>query len=260
MKRFWNSLKPPPAVPGRNPEREPAMHPSGLQRLWNAIKPPPPVELPSETISPEMRLRRRRLLQGAAALVVMGGLAWGVHQYIASGPMRSEKVFQEGMQLMGAGDFKGADERFTEAVSIWPRQAAGYLQRGLARRSMNQVDAAVADFERAIGEDSNLGPAHTALGKIYRERGDLTRAMNEFTVAIGLNADADAFYQRGQVHESLGQHEQAIQDYDAAIHEQTDAPYVYRARAMARDAMGDHDDAEKDRRTADHLEIQYPQR
>jgi tetratricopeptide (TPR) repeat protein len=119
---------------------------------------------------------------------------------------------------------------------------------------MNQVDPAKEDFERAIAGDPNLGPAHTALGEIYRERGDLTRAMTEFTAAINITADTDAFYQRGQVHELLGEHQQAIQDYDAAIHDQPDAPYVYRARAMARDAMGDHDEAQQDRRTAIRIE------
>ena len=254
LKRFRNSLKPPAAVPNRAPRPGPARHPWGLRGLWNAIKPPPAVELPSE-ISKEQRLRRRRLVQGTAALVVLGSLAWGVYAYIDSAPSRAETVFQDGMRLMGAGDYERAAENFTKAVNIWPAMASGYLQRGLARRAMDQVDGAVADFERAIGEDSNLGPAHTALGEIYRERGDLTRAMNEFNAAIRLNANTDAFYQRGQAHELLGEHQQAIQDYDAAIHEEPDAPYIYRARALARDAMGDHDDAEKDRRRANQIQI-----
>ncbi len=230
------------------------MHPSGLRRLWNAIKPPPAVALPSETISKEERLRRRRLVIGAAVLVMVGTATWEVYVYIDSAPRRAETVFQDGMRLMGSGDYQRAAEDFTKAVNIRPGMASGYLQRGLAHRNMNQMDAAVADFERAIGEDSNLGPAHTALGEIYRERRDLTRAMNEFTVAIRLNANTDAFYQRGQAHELLGEHQQAIQDYDAAIHEEPDAPYIYRARALSRDAMGDHDDAEKDRRTAKQIE------
>jgi tetratricopeptide (TPR) repeat protein len=227
---------------------------SGWKRFWNTIKPPPAVKPRDESISKQERRRQRRLVLGTAAVVVAGSLAWGVYLYIASAPMRAEKVFQEGMRLTGAGDFTGAEERFTEAIRIWPQLASAYLQRGLARKSMNHVDAALDDFEQAIGEDSSLGPAHTALGVIYRERGDLTRATNEFTVAIGLNANTDDFYQRGQLYESLGEHQQAIQDYDAAIHEQPEAPYVYRARAMALDAIGNHDDAEQDRRTAIQIE------
>jgi tetratricopeptide (TPR) repeat protein len=236
----------------------PPRHPSGLKRFWNAIKPPPAVHLPREPISREERLRRRRLLLGLAAAVVVGAAAWGVYLYIASAPMRAETRFQDGMRLMAVGDYTGAVNSFTAAVEIWPpvwpHRASGYLERGLARRNMNQADAAIEDFERAISQDSNLGPAHTALGLIYRERGDLAHAMKEFTAAIDLNANTDAFYQRGEVHESLGEHQQAIQDYDEAIHEQPDAPFVYLARALAKDALGDHEGAEEDRRTASRIE------
>jgi tetratricopeptide (TPR) repeat protein len=232
----------------------PVKRASGLRRLWNALKPPPPVESQEEGLSKEERLRRRRLVLGTVAVLVAAGLGWGIYEYIASAPTRAEKVFEEGMRLMGAGDFKGAEGRFTDAIDIWPRLASAYLQRGLARKNMNQVDAAIDDFQHAISEDSNLGPPHTALGVIYRQRGDLKHAMTEFTLGINLSPDTDAFYQRGQIHESLGEHQQAIDDYDAAIHDQPDAPYVYRARAMSRDALGDHDDAEQDRRTAIRIE------
>jgi tetratricopeptide (TPR) repeat protein len=239
-------------------ERVPIKYASGFKRLWNAIKPPPAVESQDQSLSPEERLRRRRLVLGTVAVVVVGAAGWGTYQYIASAPMRAEKVYQDGMRLVGAGDFKGAEDRFTSAISIWPRLASAYLQRGLARKSLNHVDAAIDDFQHAITEDSNLAPAHTALGVIYRERGDLTRAMTELTAAINLgntlSANTDAFYQRGQIYESQGEHQQALQDYDAAIHEEPDAPYVYRARAMTRDAMGDHDDAEQDRREAIRIE------
>jgi len=236
------------------PPHPPITRVSGLRRLWNAIKPPPPVESKREDISKEEKLRRRRLLYSAAAAVTVGAVAWGVYQRMASAPLRAEAVFQEGMRLTGEGDFKGAADRFTEAVRIYPRLAVGYYQRGLAHKSMNDVDAAIEDFKQAIGEDSNLAPPHTELGVIYRQRGDPARAMSEFTEAINISSNSDAFYQRGQVEEELGQHQQAIQDYASAIHEQPDAPYVYRARATARRAIGDHEGAQEDLRTALQIE------
>ena len=254
-KRFRNSILPPPAVPGRSPEREPSRHPSGLARLWNAIKPPPAVKVQEQNVLPkEERIRRQRLLYGTAAVVVTGALAWGIYAYIASEPERAEQVFQDGMRLVGAGDQKGAEARFTKAVGIWPHLANGYLERGLVRKSMNQVDAAIVDFEQAISQDSSMGAAHTALGTIYAERGDRVRAMNEFSQAISLNPNSHAFYERGQLHELMGEHTQAMEDYAAAIHEEPDAPYVYRARAMTRDAIGDHAGADEDRNTASQIE------
>jgi tetratricopeptide (TPR) repeat protein len=127
----------------------------------------------------------------------------------------------------------------------------------VALKSMDETDAAIGDFERAIRKDSNLAQAHTALGTTYRQRGDWTRAMNEFALSLKITTSTEAYYERGEVYESLGQHQKAIEDYAAAIHEQPDSPYVYRARATALDEIGDHDAAARDRRTAILIERSF---
>ena len=78
--------------------------------------------------------------------------------------------------------------------------------------------------------------------------------MNEFSAAISLNGDLDAYYQRGQVYESLGEHQKAIADYDVAISQMRDAPYIYLARASAREHLGDKDGAAEDRKTSGQLQ------
>jgi tetratricopeptide (TPR) repeat protein len=231
-----------------------------MARLWKAIKPPPAVPREDDPVSVETQRSRRKLMFRTAVVVVVGAGAWGAYSYVSSAPQRAETTFQEGMLRMGAGDYQGAVERFTKAVDIWPRMAAGYYERGVALKSMNRTDAAIEDFGRAIAQDSSLAPAHTALGSIYRERGDLARAMNELGLSLQLNASTDAFYERGEAHESLGEHKQAIEDYDAAIHQQPDAPYVYRARAMSLDALGDHAAADESRRSAVQIELSFRQR
>jgi|GEM_PF-1122911 len=254
LKRLWDTVKPPPAPPRRVSEYAPLKDPSWIGRFLRAIKPPPAVPSARQGISREEQLRRRRIVLGAAALIAAGGAAWGTYAYISSAPARATQAFQDGMRLMGKGDLKGAEERFTRALSNYPQLASAYLERGLVRRDLEETDGAIQDFEHAIALDSNMAPAHTALGVIYRGRGDVTRAINELTLSIQLASNTDALYQRGQLYESLGQHQKAIADYDAAIHEQTDAPYVYRARATARDAADDHDGAEEDRGRANRIE------
>lgn len=254
LKRIWNALKPPPAVPRRAPAHAPLTDPPSLKRFWLAIKPPPSIKRPEQGLSKEEKLARRKtLLRGGAAVAVVGA-GLGTYLYISSAPARAEKVFQDGMLLMGKGDYQGAEERFTRAVDIWPQLASGFLERGLARRALNQADGAVQDFDHSIALDSKMGPAHTALGVVYRDRGDLARAVSEFTLSIEIASNTDALYQRGQLYEAQGQHEKALTDYDAAIHQQPDAPYVYQARAMARASLGDTDGAEQDRTQAARLE------
>ena len=76
--------------------------------------------------------------------------------------------------------------------------------------------------------------------------------------ALTIEPDEDAYYQRGQIYESLGQHEKAIADYNAAIGLLPNAPYVYRARATSELGLGDRDAARHDRSLA--LAIEHPGR
>ena len=255
IKQWWRELTSPlPSAPGH---AAPTKAPSGFGRLWNALKPPPAVRRATESapvVPPEVRRRQRTILVTTLVVAAIGAGAWGTYLYIASAPMRAEKIFRDGMRYMGTGKFKEADTRFTRAIDTWPSLGPAYLERGLARENMNQGDAAIDDFERALSVDSNLAQAHTELGLIYRDRGDLTRAVNEFSLSLSIASTTDALFQRGQLYESLGQHEKALADYDAAIHEQPDAPHVYRARAMTRAALGDDAGAAADRERANYIE------
>jgi tetratricopeptide (TPR) repeat protein len=128
------------------------------------------------------------------------------------------------------------------------------LQRGLAHQNLHQQDLALADFQSAINADPDMGAAHNAIGSIFRQRGDNERALNEFSLAIKLDGDIDAYYQRGQVYETMGEHKKAIDDYDVAIGQMRDAPYVYLARALSKAALGDSAGAAEDRKRASQLE------
>ena len=60
--------------------------------------------------------------------------------------------------------------------------------------------------------------------------------------------------QRGLAYEAAGEHRKAVADYDDAIAEMRDAPYAYRARALAKDALGDVEGAKADREAAQRIE------
>jgi tetratricopeptide (TPR) repeat protein len=230
---------------------------SGLKRFWNTIKLPPAAGRRENEMAlpPEEQRRRNQLLTVTAAVFLIGGGSWAAYLYVASAPRRAEAVFHEGMSLMALGKDREAVERFTKATDIWPDLANGYLERGLVRLNLHQTDQAIQDFEQAIDVTPSLAEAHTALGSIYRQQGDLKRAVNEFSLAIDLGSAVDANYQRGQMYESLGEHQKALDDYNQAVHGLPDAPYIYRARAVAKEKLGDATGAQEDRKKADSIEF-----
>jgi tetratricopeptide (TPR) repeat protein len=226
---------------------------SVFSRLWEAVKPPPAVTRPG-TKKTKLTASQKRLIYGTAAVVALAGLSWAVYAYVASAPQRADKEYQAAMKLMAAGKYKDAIAQFTRATEIWPQLADAYLERGVSHRYLNENDLALADFEQAIALNSNLARAYTARGFIFRERGDTRRAMEEFTKSIEISPNADAYFERGQTFEDLGQHQKAIDDYNQAIAEERDAPYVYRARSLARRNLGDTDGFTEDQQTANSLE------
>lgn len=229
FRRFWNALRPP--------------------RKDNRYKPAPP--------SPkvlEMRRRQRRLITFTLAVFVAGGASAWTYNYIASAPDRADKEFQQGMKMMSPGKYQDAVVHFTQALSIYKQLPDAYLERGNANRILGEMDAALADYQAAADLNPVLPEAHSGIAMIYIERHDTEHALEHLNKSISLHPTVEAFYQRGQILESLGQHEKAIADYDRAIAEETDSPYMYRARALAKANLGDQEGAHADRAIALKIE------
>jgi len=229
------------------------MAPSTLSRLWKAVKPPAAVKRTGAASSALNRQQKRLLLATCAGVAALSA-GWSIYDYVASAPERAAKQLQEGMRLLAPGNYRDAVARFDRAIAIWPRLGEAYFERGMAYQYLNQIDRALADFNRAVAVDPSLAHAYDAQGAIYRSRGDFPGAMQAFAKAIQIAPDADAYFERGQTYESLGEHLKAVADFDQAIAVRRDVPYVYRARALARRNSGDLAGSQSDREIAENLE------
>ena len=218
-------------------------------RVWDAVKPPP---------APPARRRlnraQRRLIRGTAIATALGTSAWGVYAFITSAPDRALGHYQEGMRLLGPGDFEAAAAQFTKAIEIVPEYADAYLGRGKAHQAAGQNDAALADFGKAIAIDPTIEIAYTARGTTWRLHGDIQKALDDFSQSIRLHPTADAYYQRGLTFQVQHQTQLAVDDYDRAVDLDPGAPYLYRARAKAKRDLGDAAGARKDQETAERVE------
>jgi tetratricopeptide (TPR) repeat protein len=210
----------------------------------------PPVDPYGAPDPPEkIALRRRQrtlILSTLAAVAVLGAGAY-LWSYIASAPQRAEAEFKEGMKLMSPTRYPGAIQHFNRALEIKPQYPEVYLERGNAHRMLGETDAALADYQAAVELNASLVAAHNGIAMIYLDRKDSRRALDEFTKSLNLQPSTDAFYQRGQIYEAMGEHQKAIDDYDRALADARDSPYMYLARATARQNLGDTKGATEDR-------------
>jgi len=223
--------------------------PKVLSRVWEAVKPPPP--LPGRR---RFNRAQRRLIRGTVIVAILGASAWGVFAYIASAPDRANGHYQEGMRLLGPGDFQGAAAQFTKAINIVPGYAEAYLGRGKALQAASRNEAAMADFEKAIAINPTLEMAYVSRGTLWRSQGDTQKALADFTRSIHLHPTADAYYQRGLTFQELAQSQRSLDDYNLAISYDPGTPNIYRARAKSKQDLGDTAGAREDREEAARLE------
>lgn len=231
------------------------MQESAFTRFWNLVKPPPPgprAPLTREAMAQRKR-QRKLVIITASTLAVLAAGVW-VFLYIQSAPERADKEFQNGMKLMRPGKYPEAVAHFTRALGIYAQLPNAHLERGNAHRSLGEPDAALADFQAAADLDSTLADAHTGSAMIFVERRDTAHALDELNKSLAIRPNIEAYYQRGLILEARGDHQKAIADFDLAIAQARDAPYMYRARATAKESLADHAGAHADREIADHLE------
>jgi len=231
------------------------MRESAFARLWKAIKPPPAVkaaDAPRRKLEP----KQKRLLLIAVLALAAGAVGWSAYSYAASAPQRAEAEYQSAMQFLQPGKFQLAVPKFTRAIEIHP-MAKAYLERGVAYRAMNENGPALADFEKALDLDPNLARAYSGLGSIYRDRGDRGRALEYYAKSIAISTNVDALFERGEMYEAAGEHQKAIDDFSRAIDGIRDAPYLYRARALAKRNLGDEAGYQQDRDLARSIEVPH---
>jgi tetratricopeptide (TPR) repeat protein len=107
-----------------------------------------------------------------------------------------------------------------------------HTDRGVELKRKGDLDAAIADYDRAIALNAQDMFAYNNRGNAWRDKGDLTRALADYTAALRIDPDyAAAYTNRGRVHELRRDAALARTDYTAALA----APTKYGNTGWAKD-------------------------
>ncbi len=202
-----------------------------------------------------LRQRRTRLLMITGLVLTLAAAGGGVYYYIASAPQRAEAEFRSGMSMMTPGNYHLAVQHFNRALELEPDMKEVYAQRGLAYQNQGQIEQAMQDFDRALALNPKDSVVLTARGIVYRDHKDPKKAIDEFSRVIDVRGDTDAYYERAQAYEAIGEYGKAIADFDKVIKDLQNAPHVLRARALAKRKMGDETGFKADMASAYALEL-----
>jgi tetratricopeptide (TPR) repeat protein len=131
-----------------------------------------------------------------------------------------------------------------QAIRQNPSDAVSYDNRGVEHRNKGDLDRAIADFTKAIEVNPKFANAYNNRGLVFYDKGDLDRAFADFDKAIEINPKfADAYNNRGLVFYDKGDLDRAIADYDKATEINPNYAKAYNNRGRVFDDKGDLDRA-----------------
>ena len=93
------------------------------------------------------------------------------------------------------------------------RQAVGHFTRAQSLQAVGDLDAALAEFKKAIHVNPSLAPAHAAIGDIHRKKHELPAAVKAYEIAVQTNPhNFRNHYNCGYLHQTVAQAERALEE------------------------------------------------
>lgn len=140
-------------------------------------------------------------------------------------------------------------ELIAQAIAINPNNADAHFNRGNALKDLNQVDEAIASYDKAIALNPRYTKAYGNRGIAQQKLGRLAAAVASYDKAISLSAgsaDVHLYLNRGHALQELRQFDAAVASYDKAIGVKPDYVVVYIDRGNALNGLKQFDAAVAD--------------
>jgi tetratricopeptide (TPR) repeat protein len=164
-------------------------------------------------------------------------------EVIKSNPNDANALNLRGAAYGQAGDYQRAIVDFNAAIAINPNFPQAYANRALLHARAKNLRQAIADYDQALNVDPNYAGAYVGRGNIHRQMDNHPMAAADFSRAIEIQPDPVAFFNRGLSRQALGQHAEAIDDFDNTLGFRPDAPEVYQAKGLSELALQKYENA-----------------
>ncbi len=130
---------------------------------------------------------------------------------------------------------------YTKAISLDPRFAEAYYQRGLQHHTNGDLDNAIYDYTQAISYRPDFAEAYNNRGNTYQLKGKFDNAIDDYTNSIKFkNPELILPYSnRANARKLINNFKGAIADYSEVIRLKPDAAYAYYNRGNLYQVLGD---------------------
>lgn len=101
----------------------------------------------------------------------------------------SNAIIKRGKVYYDQGQYEQAIAEFDNAIGVNSQSVWAYTFRGEAYKNLGRFDRALADFDKALTLDSTYAFAYWARGELYHFMKNYSRALADYTQAINRNAN-----------------------------------------------------------------------
>lgn len=137
---------------------------------------------------------------------------------VGTSPARSCYEAADRLGSPSRADFQVCDTALEAAGTLRTEVVATHVNRGILSMRAGRLDAAMADFDRAMVLDPNEPEAYLNRGSLLLKRNEVRPALAMFDAALARNTKRPelAYFARAVAHESLGNVRAAFADYRRA--------------------------------------------
>jgi serine/threonine protein kinase/tetratricopeptide (TPR) repeat protein len=140
-----------------------------------------------------------------------------------------------GLARISIREYDASIADMTQAIAIEPRETWAWFIRGSARLALKDASGAIPDLDVTLERKPDLALAWERRAQARLLRHDTSRALEDFGHAIQLDPrSVDALRERGDLHRKLGRTADAIADLDRALELEPANVACLEARAACR--------------------------
>jgi protein O-GlcNAc transferase len=139
----------------------------------------------------------------------------------ASPPVRSDNIELSlllAQRCVEQGDRDQAMALYSKVIEQWPDQPLAYYKRGNLLKDRDQLEASLADYDRAIALDAGYAYALCNRGVVLSRLDRLEAALDSYDRALAISPeDALVLFNRADVLRRLKRPEEALASFDRAV-------------------------------------------
>ena len=131
----------------------------------------------------------------------------------------TQALFAHAMSSFLSEEYEKSIETLTEVIDLEPHHRLALSARGSAHMKLNDLSAAVADFDRLVTAAPTYAKGYHLRGLAREKQGDDSGALADFDTAVSLDPDyGAAYYSRATLLTKLGDADKASEDIEMVTH------------------------------------------